>query len=806
MRKISFKNQVLPHLIAIAVFLIISVAFYHPLIFEGKTLNQNDILQGKGAVTEMAEYRDQTGEEALWTSTMFSGMPTYLLSVRWSGDQFLRAAQNALTLYLPIIVRENFLAFLCFYILLLAFGVRPSLAIAGALAFGLSSFYVISIGAGHMWKVRAIALMALVLAGVHTFFNKNKLWGFILTALALAMQVQANHLQVTYYLLILLVIYWITQLIYAIKEGKTASFLKFTIVLGFVAVLAVAINIGRIWTTLEYGKYSIRGKSELATTAGPTSEGLDRDYAFRWSSGKWETLTMLVPNIYGGGSGIYGGDKSEVARVMRQNNVPGNQIANYEKGLLGYWGDQPGTAGPVYIGAIVCFLFVLAFFTLEKKHLYWMVIASAFAIMLTWGKNFQWFNYMMFDYFPGYNKFRAVTMAVVIPSLLMPLMGFVGLEQFLQLKWSPELRKKLWLSVAITGGLAMLIALFANPPQLQGDQIPGWLASAVEADRKSIIRLDVMRSLFFIAATFALLLLLKREKISEMFVAVGLTILVTLDLGMADWRYIKDIFIEKRESTFLEKTEADELILQDQDVHYRVFNLQSPYTEGRTSIFHSSIGGYHGAKIRRYQDLVERHLEPERLQIIEDKGIRAQNSKVLSMLNTKYMLAGTARNGVIRNPFALGNAWFVADVTLVDNPDEEINALDEIDPATVAVIDRSKFGEITTGYDSTARITLVEHQPNYLKYESSTQNAGLAVFSEIYYPKGWQATIDGEDAPILRADYVLRAMQIPSGSHVIEFRFAPDSYIVGNKITFFTMFVYLALLAFGAFALVRESK
>ncbi len=806
MKKFNFNRQLLPHVVAVLIFFSISAFLYYPILIENKTLIQNDINQGAGASSEITKNRNELDKEILWTNSMFSGMPTYLISLRWSGSGLMNLTQDILTLHLPRTIAENFLAFITFYILLLVFGVRPWLAIGGALAYGLSTFYVISIIAGHMWKVRAIAYMPLVLAGIHSVYSGKKIAGFILTAFALALELNANHFQITYYLLLLVLLYGIFQLTDAIRNKQLLDFATKTGILAIAAILALGINIGRIWTTLEYGEYSIRGKSELTSDTGHVSSGLDRDYAFAWSSGVWESMTMLVPNLYGGASGKYAVKNSELSKVLRQNNIPSNQVNQYEAGTLGYWGTQPGTAGPVYVGAIIFFLFVMALFFVDKKYIWWLVIATAISVMLSWGKNFESLNYFMFDYFPGYNKFRAVTMTIVIAMLSIPLLGFMGLEQLMRANWNKEIGKKMFIALGITSGLILLIALFANPPLIEGDQIPAWFRNAVDTDRKSIIRIDAFRSLFFVAVAFTGLYLYKTKKLSESLITALLILFITLDIGMVDARYFsKKDFVKKNRNQFFAKTDADKLILEDKDLSYRVFNLQNPFNEARTSVFHSSIGGYHGAKIRRYQDIISTYLAQEHNQIIQDKGLNEANTKILNMLNAKYILAGQNKESVFINEYALGNSWFVNGILAVQSPDEEIKSLATTDIKSTAIIDKTKF-DIPTDIaaDSSAAIILTNYEPDHLQYKSKNSKKGLAVFSEVFYPEGWTASIDGKAAQFLRANYILRAIEIPAGEHIIEFSFKPNSYYIGNKITFATSIIYVLLFIFGLYLIYKK--
>jgi len=801
----SFLRKALPHGIAVASFLIVSIFLYRPIIFEGKVMDQNDINQGAGASREISDFREATGEEGLWTNSMFGGMPAYLISLNWSGGQIMHSTQRVFSLFLPRPVGENFMAFVTFYILLLTFGVRPYLAIGGAFGFGLSTFFIVSIQAGHMWKIRAIAYMPLVIAGFRLIFSKKYLIGFIVAALALSLELNANHLQITYYLFLLLLFYGISEFIADIQEKDMKGFANKAIILALAGILALGTNLGRLWTTYEYGKYSIRGKSELSSTSSESKDGLDSDYVFRWSSGKWESMTLMVPHVYGGASGVYHGKNSKMAEALRRNNADRNQINQYERLSLGYWGEQPGTAGPAYAGAVVCFLFILAFFFVDKRSKYWMVSIIVFSIMLSWGKNFPSFNNLMFDLFPAYNKFRAVTMVIILALMVIPLMGFLGLEKFIESGWGKETQKKLFIATGISAGIALIVLAFTNPPALDG--APNWLADAIKADRKDIIQSDVFRALFYIALTFGALYFYLKEKISVKLAGMIIAVLVLLDLVLVDTRYLHEgVYTKASNRTFLESTPADQKINQDKELGYRVLNLQDPFNEARTSTFHHSLGGYHGAKLRRYQDLISQYLMPEMQQIMEDKKITKSNTNVISMLNAKYILAGLQANAVVPNPYADGAAWFVEDVKAVESPDEEIQQIGQVDLAKTAVIDQSKFKIGAIEKDTTAQIKLVAYQPNKLNYEASAKSNSLAVFSEIYYPKGWKAFVDGKEIEILRANYVLRALQLAPGEHKIEFRFEPQAYIIGNKVMMVSSIILLLAIAFGLFKIRKQSS
>jgi hypothetical protein len=802
----TIKDKALPHVIAIIVFLLLTIIFYSPLIFEGKILNQNDINQGVAAGYEVKSFRAETGDEALWTNSMFGGMPSYLISVYWSGSEVLRIMERVISFGLPSSARETFISLLSFYVLLLVFGVRSKLAIAGAIAFGFSSFFIVSVEAGHLWKVRAIAYAPFIIAGVHLLFTKRYWWGLTLTALAVALEINSNHLQISYYYFLLLIIYGLIQLVYAIKIKEFAPLLKASGLLVIALVIAIGANLGKIWSTYEYGKYSIRGKAELSSNT-QSSGGLDRDYAFAWSSGKFESLTLIIPNLYGGASGQYLGDDSALEEAMRRNNVPPQQINQYERSLLGYWGAQPFTSGPVYVSAIMVLLFIIALFYVEPKYKWWLISATILSLFLSWGKNFEAFNYFLFDYLQGYNKLRAVSMSIVIALTAIPLMGMIGLQKLLDEQWNEKTRKTLLIAGGITLGIIVLIALFISVPGVDSDQAPTWLVQAVKESRKDIVQSDAFRSFFFVLMALGAIFLLKAKKINYTVFSILLILFITLDLVWLDRRYVNsENFVSERKSDFFEKTPADELILQDEAESFRVLNLQNPFNEARTSVFHQSIGGYHGAKMRRYQDLINGYLEKEIRQIIDDRGLNEGNTEIISMLNAKYVLAGLTKERVIQNPYTNGNAWFVSKIHEAKNPDEEFEMLGKIDLDDEAVMDIEKFNYSPFDYDSSATITLTSYEPNELKYRSTSEADGYAVFSEIYYPNGWQAKIDGKVAEIDRVNYVLRGLNIPKGDHEIVFEFKPKVYAVGNGVMWGGNIIILVLLLLGLFKEVRRSK
>ena len=807
MPAIDFKKQILPHLVALVIFLLITLIFFSPLFFEGKTLRQGDILQGRGTTKVLTDYRESHDDQALWVPSMFAGMPAYLVAVNYGGDTVLGVFQDIFSFWLPRPSSIFFKSMICFYILLLAFRVRPYLAIAGAIAYGLSTFGVISLEAGHNWKVEAMSVMPLVLAGIHTTVRRHYLWGFALTSLGLALEIDSNHPQITYYLLLLVIFYGISALVFAIREQQLKPFLTSAVVLVVAALLAVGANLGRLWTTAEYSAYSTRGSSEL--TAAPTlvsetdAVNADRDYVFQWSTRKLEAFTLLIPNFFGGGAQDVGME-SELGEALAANGVPRPQVRQYTENAPTYWGGKPFTSGPVYVGAIICFLFVLGCFIVDKRHRYWLIGITVFSIILSWGRFFPSFNYLMYDYFPLYNKFRTVEMTLVMAMVSMPLLGLLAAEKILQ-GTVADLDKKLLYAFGGVAALLVLVMVFAGLADFSSSaeaNQPAWFVDALHDQRQAMMRGDAFRSLLFIAAAFALLYFYRKNKVSYPLLSGGLILLVALDLGLVDKRFLNaDNYERNPARALVTPTEADQYVLNQRKPKDRVLNLQvSPFQDGTTSYFHSSIGGYHGAKLKRYQDLVDRQLSPEISTMIQNLQQGQRNFsdvESLNMLNTRFILAGPTQNAVIENPQAYGSAWLVSNVAQVDTPDEEIAALDSVNLRTTAVVDVSKFPSVENSYSASGTIQLQSADPNELVYAANVPAKSLAVFSEIYYPVGWTATVDDQEVPILRANYVLRALEIPEGQHTIRLRFAPQSYYVGNTVSTVAS-ILLTLVVLGA--------
>jgi len=796
----------LPHLVAVIVFLAITVIYFYP-VFEGKVLHTNDGTVARNSSKEIRDFREQNGKEPLWTNSMFSGMPAYLISTRFPGNLMKYADAFLRIIRLPI--ASIFLTMLGFYILLLIFRVKPWLAIVGAIAYGLSTYFFVILAAGHNTKAIAIAYMAPMIGGVYYTYKYNAVKGALLTTFFLSLEIIANHPQITYYALLCLVVFVIVEFIFSIRQKQIVSFIKRSAILIIPVLLAVGMNFAFLYTTYEYGKYSIRGKSDLVSPDSKITSGLNRDYVTQWSYGIDETLTFLIPN-FKGGANIPFERNSETVTALRKNNA-GQYVSQFTK----YWGTQPWTDGPVYVGAIVFFLFILGLVIIKGPEKWWLLAATLLSIMLAWGKNFMPLTNLFLDYFPGYNKFRAVTMTLVIAEFCMPLLAMLALRDIFERTVSKKnLLKGIKIAAGVTGGLALLFLIFPGlsgtfiSPAEQG-QLPDWLYAALKSDREGYIRSDAFRSLVFILLGVTVLLGFHFQKIKKEYGIILLGFLFLTDMFPVDKRYLNaDKFVTP---AAVQKSSApsfaDNTILKDKS-EYRVLNLSvSPFSDASTSLYHKSIGGYHGAKLERYNELIDSVLYPE---IIRFSNI-AQKVKTLdelvpvlseipglNMLNTKYIILDPNMPPLV-NSNALGNAWFAEKPIFVENANEEIITLKTINPATEAVIDKIFNDQIKQSLFPAAAgdtIELVSYQPNELIYRYSARSEKLAVFSEIYYPAGWKCSIDGKESKYFRVDYVLRGMIVPGGTHEIKFVFRPSSYFLGNKISYASSVIFI-LLAVG---------
>ncbi len=811
-------KKIVPYIAAIVIFVVVTMVYLSPLL-EGQRLKQDDITRHKGMSKEIVDYRDKTGIDPLWTNSMFGGMPAYQISVEYKGN-LVRFIDDIMRLGLPHPAGLVFLYMLGFFILLIVLKIDPWLSIGGAIAFGFSSYFFIILEAGHNSKAHAIGYMAPVLAGIILTYRGKYIIGGILTLLFLALEINAGHPQITYYLFLLLLIFAIAEFAEAVKSKTLPSFIRASVIVLIAGTLGVLTHITSLWATWEYGKETIRGKTELTTNQENRTSGLDKDYATQWSYGIAESFSLLVPNIKGGATGLIGDNEYALKNVDPELKETVANNANQ------YWGDQPFTSGPVYAGAIIVLLFIYGLFIIKGRMKWWLLAGTLLSIMLAWGKNFMPLTSFFLDYFPGYNKFRAVSMTMVIAELTLPILALLALSMVLS---DPSAFKKkirilqfqvnpFYLSIGITSVILLLFALIptaffnflstqeismiaqqkkSNPEY--ASQITDFYAN-VEIARHAILRADAFRSLVFVLLAGAVIWAFATNKIKKG-VAIGLiSLLILVDMWSVNKRYLnKDNFISKSKSEKpYQMTRADELILKDVDPDYRVLNLTvDPFADAGTSYFHKSIGGYHGAKLRRYQELYDHHIKGK------------FNMNVLNMLNTKYIIQADDKKqpSVYPNMKALGNAWFVYEIKWVKNADEEIDALNDFNPEKTAVVDErfSKYlDNFKPAFDSAAQIKLIKYAPNDLQYQVNTNSEQLAVFSEIYYEKGWNAYVDGVLTKHFRVNYVLRGMIVPTGKHLVEFKFEPKVFAVGEKISFASSLLLILLVIGGGIWEIRK--
>lgn len=829
-------KKLLPDLIAILAFVLLSFAYFFPADIENRILFQHDTAAGAGAGQEVKEYYEQTGERSRWTNSLFGGMPMYQIAPSYDSTKSLQWVQKAYQLFLPDYVCLTFMLMLGFYILLRVFGIPVWLAGLGGIMWAFSSYFFILISAGHIWKFITLAYVPPTIAGIVLAYRGKLLWGGILTALFVALQITSNHVQMSYYFFFVILFFVGAYFEKAWRTKTLPQFFKASAVLIVAALVGIAANVSNLYHTYAYSKETMRGKSELVQTgdaAKQTSSGLDRDYITQWSYGIDETLTLLVPNFKGGASAAL--SQSETA-MSKANPMYSSLYGS----LTQYFGTQPMTSGPVYVGAFVLFLFVLGCF-IVKGPLKWALIgATFFSIVLSWGKNFMPLTDFFIDYVPLYNKFRAVSSILVIAEFTIPLLAIFALKRLLE---EPEIlkqeKKPLGISLLLTAGIALLLAVApgsigsgyvpaqeaqmlqnaVNQQMIPANELSGILANLGEM-RAELVSSDALRSFIIIGIGCSLLWLYASGKLRSSLTIAGITILCLADMWGVNKRYLNDAqFVPHsiRTETFT-KTNTDELILQDTSLDYRVLNFAtSTFDDNNTSYWHKSVGGYHPAKLRRYQEMIEHHISPEMQAAYkaiataggEMDSVDANKFRVLNMLNTKYFIfpAGQQRQTVpILNPHAYGNAWFVNKVQYVNNANEEIDALDSIIPTETAVVD-ARFKDVLKGTtesykDSLSSIRLTSYAPNRLTYETNNAQDGIAVFSEIYYPDGWHVTIDGQPAELARADYILRTMYVPAGQHTIEMRFDPTSLHVTEGIAYGA----LALLVTGIIVAVLIAK
>jgi len=795
----------LPHLVAVIVFLALTAAYFYPVL-EGKTLKANDSMVARIYSKEIADYRAEFHQEPLWTNSQFSGMPAYLISTQYPGNLFKKIDMFLRIFGMPFSVLLISMA--GFYVLLLMFRVNPWLAIAGAVAYGFSSFFMQIIAAGHNTQAIALAYMAPAIGGVYYAYRENAIKGALFTAVFLSLELVANHPQMTYYAGLCVLIFILVEFIFVIKEKTFAKFLKTSGLLAGALIIAVGVNFAFLYTTAEYGRYSMRGKSDLMSESSNMTSGLKKDYIVQWSYGIGETMNLLIPDFKGGSSHPFDRD-SETFQLLRKNGSAADAAS-----LPKYWGTQLFTEGPVYIGAVVVFLFVLGLILVKGRDKWWLLAATALAIMLAWGKNFMPLSDLFIDYFPGYNKFRSVTFILVIAQFCMPLLGFLALKEiFYSDTPGKKLIKGLVLALSITGGLVLLFLVF---PSLAGsfltdyeEPYPGVLKNALIADRKDLLRSDAFRSLIFIILASVVLFAFLYNKLKREYSFLILGLLILFDLFAVDKRYLNaDRFVRPNViQKALSPTKADASILNDKS-YYRVWNRTAPTFQDNTptSYFHKSIGGYHGAKLRRYQELIDSSMGRDIYRFDSIAGTVKTEEEVLkvfsithilNMLNTKYIIYHPDAPP-LTNTHALGNAWFVENAMFVENANRELAMLNNINTAESAVIDEVFKDQVSSQKYEVGegdKIELKSYKPNELVYNYSAGGERLAVFSEIYYPEGWKCFIDGKESRHFRADYVLRAMVVPSGDHEIRFVFDPVSYKTGNTISLASSIILLLLVA-----------
>ena len=807
-------KRILPDIVVIILFAVISFVYFFPAVTEGRVLSQHDAVAGIGAGEESKEYLERTGERTRWTNSIFGGMPTYQMAPSYHSTDMLKGVESLYHLYLPAYVWYVFVMMLGFYILLRAFDFSVWLASLGAIIWAFSSYFFIIIAAGHIWKFVTLAYIPPTIAGMVLVYRGKYLSGGLLTAIFVALQIVSNHVQMSYYFLFVMLFMAVAFGISAYQKKELPRFFKATGVLVVAGVLGVCINLSNLYHTFEYSKETMRGKSELVKpdTHNQTKSGLERDYITQWSYGIGETFSLLVPNVKGGASVPLAANEKAMEKANPMYGSIYNQLGQY-------WGEQPGTSGPVYVGAFVMFLFILGLFIVKGPMKWALLAATVLSVLLSWGKNFMGFTDFFLDYIPMYDKFRAVSSILVIAEFTIPLLAMLALKQIIA---RPQIVKEqaraFYISFGLTGGMALLFALaprfffpsYVSSMEMQAlqsipaDQLAPLIAN-LEEIRVSIFTSDAWRSFFVVAIGAALLWLYGMGKLKAKLTIGVLLLLCLVEMWDVNKRYLYDAqFVPQTARTEgFRPTDTDKAILEDKTLDYRVLNLASnTFNENNTSYWHKSIGGYHAAKLRRYQEMIEEHISPEMSNLfkaVSEAGgdmakVDASAFPVLNMLNTRYFIFPLqgGKTMPLQNPYTLGNAWFVDEVQYVNNANEEIDALHKVAPAKVAVVDK-KFAELvkqTAAPDSLSSVTLVAYEPNDLKYEVDSEKGGVVVFSEIYYP-GWQAYIDGVEAPHGRADYILRAMNVPAGKHTVEFKFDPKSLHTTETIAF----IALGLLA-----------
>ena len=804
-----------PHIAAFLLFVVISFMYFSPVL-EGKQLIGHDTESWMCMAKETLDYNATHNDVTLWTNSMFGGMPTYQISMTQPYN-LIKYVEDMIHIF-PNTVYNLMLYLIGFYILLLAFKVNPWLAIVGAIAFSFASYNFIIILAGHNSKAITIAYMAPLIGSVFMAFRRKRILGSLLTAFFLSLAVRANHVQILYYTVFILIFLAVVEFIYSIKDKELTAFFKTSGMLIVAAIIAVGMNATSLLTTYDYSKATMRGESNGLTVDTQNSQhGLNRDYITQWSYGVDETMTLLIPNFKGGGSGGTLASDSETGKKLTSLGAPDVDKILKENQFPLYWGSQPFTSGPVYIGAIICFLFVLGLFLVDKRTKWWLLPMIVLTVMLSWGKNFMWLTDIFINYVPLYNKFRTVSMTLVATGFGITLMAILALKEVFNEKIDKKkLIRPLMISAAIVGGIALIFALM---PSLSGDFISpsdaqytgnnAFLKETLPMDRAALLRADAFRSLMFVLLSAGLIWLYIKNYLKIKVAYVLLGILILLDLVPVSKRYLNDNSFQRPRhiETLIAPSKADNFILQDKSQFRVLDGTVSIFNDASPSYFHKNIGGYHAAKLRRYQELINMHIEKEIGRMFATFG-RATSPAiinntmdslgVLNMLNMKYLIYNKEAAPVI-NPHANGNAWFVSNIRIAENANEEMKLVGEINTKREMVVDKAFASQLPTKLvtDTTARIALVNYAPNDLKYSFSSKIDQVVVFSEIYYDKGWNAYINGHKVPYVRANYLLRAMPLKAGNYEIEYKFEPTSYSLGNTIALISsLLLVLSLLGY----------
>ncbi len=826
-------KRLLPDLLVVLAFVLVSFIYFAPAVIEGRVIAQHDSLAAIGQGQEQRDYMERhDGKRTRWNLSMFGGMPSYQMSPTYDSSKPQDVAKKAYSLFLPNYVSLLFILLLGFYILMRAFNASPLISALGALMWAFSSYFFILISAGHIWKFITLAYIPPTMAGMVYAYRKKYLLGGLLLMVFVAFQISSNHFQMTYYFLFVMLFLWIAFLVDAIQKKEMPAFWKSTAAVVVAGIIGIAANSSSLYHTYEYSKETMRGKSELThhDVANRTSNGLERDYITAWSYGIGETWTLLVPNTKGGASVPLGHNKKAMSKAKPEYYQIFQQIGQY-------WGEQPGTSGPIYVGAFVLTLFVLGLF-IVKGPIKWALLAGTLlSITLSWGKNFMWLTDFFIDHVPLYNKFRAVSSILVVAEFCIPLLAALAVKELIQ---KPETLKNnskpLHISLGLTGGIALLFAIapklffssFVSSSEIMAlrslpqEHIQPFIANLTDA-RVSIFTADAWRSFFIVAIGAVIMWLFINKKIKSEWMVAGILLLCLVDMWGVNKRYLKDddFVTEASQQQHFTRTPADEYILQDTTKYYRVLNLAtSTFNDGVTPYWHKVIGGYHAAKLRRYQDLIDVHLASEMValnqEIIRLQGqldtADAEVFKVLNMLNSKWIIMPAQDGGTlpIKNPHVMGNAWFVDNIRFVNSADEEIDALRVLDLHREAVSDKQYepilAGHVPSPADSASTIVLSDHDSDFVTYTVNAQKDELAIFSEVYYPKGWQVTIDGEPAEMFRANYTLRGLPIPAGKHTVEFRFEPQSIKVTDSIAYVALSIMLLTLIYLIVRTILENR